>query len=417
MTTKIQIRNFIALLASVGLLSILSVCVEAAPGDLDLAFGIGGKVTTQTGYNDKVSAVALQSDGKIIVAGDYGLARYNSNGSLEQTFGYIAEKYTGVAVQPDGKIVTVGNYFNVLGCPTNQVFVRRFNPDGTLDTSFGINAGFTVYFAGCYVDAYAYALVLSSDGKIVVAGAVESGTQYDFLALRLTSGGMFDTTFNLDGIGRFPIGSYNDGAYAVAIQPTTGKIVLAGYSLGSFALVMLTSSGLYDWNFGNFGKLTTSFAVSSASARAVAFQADGKIITAGLVSTPTPTGVDFALVRYNRNGSLDTSFDGDGKVTTVFGGIYSDVAYGISLQADGKIVAAGYGRSTTDTSDNFALARYNSNGSLDTSFSGDGKQTTDFGGYNDYGQAVAIQPDGKIVVAGYANNGSENDIALARYLP
>lgn len=419
MTNKIQINNCIALLVSVGLLTILSVCIKAAPGDLDATFGIGGKVMTQTGYPDQIYAVAMQRE-KIAAAGDFGLARYNPNGLLDLTFGYIAEKYTGVAVQPDGKIVTVGNYFNILGCPTSQVFIRRFNSDGSLDTSFGVNNGYTVYFPGCYIDSYGYALALQTDGKIVVAGAVESGTQYDFLALRLNSDGSFDSTFNLDGIATFPIGSSNDKAYAVAIQPSTGKIVLAGYSYNSatsnnFALVGLTFNGLYDLNFGSGGKITTDFVGSDDRANAVAFQADGKIIAAGQQSTAS-TGVDFALARYNSNGTLDPTFDGNGKAGTVFGS-YSDIIYGISLQPNGKIVAAGRGRAAGDTSDNFAVARYNTNASLDTTFSGDGKLTTDFGGYNDYGRAVVFQPDGKIVVAGYASNGNDNDIALARYLP
>ena len=123
----------------------------------------------------------------------------------------------------------------------------------------------------------------------------------------------------------------------------------------------------------------------------MALQADGKIVAVG------GAGGDFALARYNPNGSLDTSFSGDGKQRTDFGGGF-DVATGVALQADGKIVAVG-GAGGGATGNDFALARYNPNGSLDTSFSGDGKRRTDFGG-SDVATAVALQGDGKIVAVG-----------------
>ena len=172
----------------------------------------------------------------------------------------------------------------------------------------------------------------------------------------------------------------------------------------------LLSAGHLDPSFGVGGKVTTTFGSSqSVAANGMAVQSDGKIVVAGY--TNTAGNFDFALARYNEDGSLDTSFDGDGKVTTDFG--KSSVAFSMALQADGKIVVAGYvfGGGQTD----FALARYNSDGTLDTSFDGDGKLTTDFGTSFDVSTSLALQADGKIVVVGYAGDNNNIHFALARY--
>lgn len=442
MIRKIQIDNFVALLRGLGLFTILSVGVNAAPGDLDITFGTGGRVITQTGNSDKVNALAIQADGKIVVAGKrelplYGsfLARYYSDGSLDQSFGvggFVDDAAHGghltylnaVAIQTDGKIVAAGYFYESGGCMRDQSWIVRYNADGSRDTTFGgdgaIEYGY-LWVNSCPLNSYHHGLAIQNNGKIVAAGSAKNASSnFDFAAMRLNADGTLDASFNLDGTATFPIGTGNDIAYAAAIHSNTGKIVLAGYSYKSstsndFAMVMLNSQGLYDLSFGNGGKITTDFVGNDDRANAVAFQTDGKIIAAGQQSNAS-TGVDFALARYNSNGTLDSSFGTGGKVKTVFGAFY-DIAYGINVRADGKIVAAGYGRDWSDMNANFAVARYNANGTLDTSFSGDGKQTADFSGFNDYGRAVAIQTDGKIVVAGYAFNGTENDIALVRYLP
>ena len=160
----------------------------------------------------------------------------------------------------------------------------------------------------------------------------------------------------------------------------------------------LLAAGSLDTTFNSVGWAATPIGAGIDVANAVAIQSDGKIVVAG------GSGSTFALARYNANGSLDTTFDGDGKLTTTFGGT-SSAAYGVAIQSDGKIVAAGYSLSATNNQD-FALARYNTDGSLDTSFDGDGKLTTDFGLFFDFAFSVAIQADGKIVAAG--NSGAGN---------
>ena len=180
-----------------------------------------------------------------------------------------------------------------------------------------------------------------------------------------------------------------------------GKIVVVGDAGGggAFALARYNPNGSLDPSFSGDGRQTTDFG-DFGVARGVALQG-GKIVAVGIGDAG-----DFALARYNPNGSLDPSFSGDGKQTTDFGG--SDEASGVALQGDGKIVAVG-----RDGPGDFALARYNPNGSLDTSFSGDGKQTTDFGDF-DGANGVALQGNGKIVVVGVGGTGN---FALARYNP
>jgi uncharacterized delta-60 repeat protein len=224
---------------------------------------------------------------------------------------------------------------------------------GDLDVRFGTNGKVVTPVSSS--DDIPNAIVLQPDGKIIVAGASSNGVDHGFALARYNTDGSLDTSFNSTGKVITPIGSETSGAQAIALQPN-GKIVVAGYS----------------HNGMNF---------------------------------------DFALARYNINGTLDTSFGSAGKVVTPIGSD-NDAAYAVAIQVDGKIVVAGYSFATTF---DFALARYNTNGSLDTSFNSTGKVVTPVGSNTDKAHGVAIQGDGKIVAAGYSNSGPTLDFALARY--
>jgi uncharacterized delta-60 repeat protein len=214
-----------------------------------------------------------------------------------------------------------------------------------------------------------------------------------------------------------PIGSGIDEARAAAIQPD-GRIVAAGYSIvgsqgGDFALARYNTDGSLDASFGTGGKVVTPIGTAGDNAHALAIQSDGKIVAAGL-SDVGPTW-DFALARFNPNGTLDNTFGTGGKVITPIG-TSDDVANDVIIQPNGKIVAVGWSESNLPSYD-FALVRYNINGSLDTSFGMGGKVVTPIGNSTDFGTAAALQPDGKIVVAGYSEVGPFNlDFAIARYL-
>jgi uncharacterized delta-60 repeat protein len=411
-------------------------------GGLDGTFGTGGKVTTDYlgPTPTRGQGMAHQSDGKIVVAGDvnsswFSLCRYNGdNGSLDTGFGSdgeamveigfdIDDSASGVAVQADNKIVVVGTMIPSDGVA--DFALVRFTADGSLDTTFGTGGKVTTDFSR-RID-HAQAVAIQSDGKIVVAGFSYTSaiTDFKFALARYKADGSLDTSFGSRGKVLTSVGSGGAEAYGVAIQ-SDGKIVVVGRASVSvsldFALARYMPNGGLDTGFGSGGTVTTDFASSNNYDRAfaVAFQdeaipGDRKIVAAGFTGTFTGTGTtyDFALARYTDSGGLDPSFGSGGKVTTDFAG-NSVVPYGIgvAIQGDGKIVAAGGGGL------GFALARYNSDGGLDTGFGSGGTVTTDFTGNGDQAFAVAIQSDGKIVAAGYARGGTStiDDFALARYL-
>jgi uncharacterized delta-60 repeat protein len=404
-------------------------------GALDTTFGQGGIVLTHFGFfsNDQGQAVAVQPDGKILVAGSGGsansmfeLARYNPNGSLDTTFGQGgkmstsfgpgADSANALALQSDGKIVVVGSAY--MGAATGTDFaVARYNADGSLDTSFGQGGLVTTNFTLNYTDV-AQGVALQADGRIVVVGHTNGGaaTGDNFAVVRYNSDGSLDTSFGQGGLVATNFrGTSSDDAYAVAIQ-SDGRMVLAGTSNAAgnydFALARYNLDGSLDASFGTGGLLTTDFAGANDNAQAVVLQSDGKIVAAGFATSGTE---NFALARYNADGSLDTTFGLSGKVMTDFlrG---TDVAEGVALQADGKLVAAGFTYPRFSSVPKFALARYNADGSLDTTFGTNGTVTTVLAGNQDVARGVALQSDGKIVMAGYAFDANFNgQFAVVRY--
>ena len=246
-------------------------------------------------------------------------------------------------------------------------------------------------------------LVISTAFIVAVLGSVILS------AIAQAAPGDLDPTFSGDGEQTTDFGGSSE-AKAVVVQPD-GKVVVVGATFRDFAVALAryNPNGTLDTSFSGDGRQTTDFGVANA----VALQADGKIVVVGSIDS------SFALARYNPNGSLDTSFSGDGKQTTGIGGSSEDEATGVAIQGNGKIVVVGTATDpSTGANPKFALARYNPNGSLDTSFSGDGKQTTDFGATRDGATGVALQGDGKIVAVGAADSGATtHNFALARYNP
>jgi len=399
-------------------------------GSLDSSFGSGGKVTSAIGSSDDYGmSVALQSDGKIVVAGytysgsnsyDFALVRYSSNGSLDSSFGSGGEVTSAigssddygmsVTIQSDGKIMVAGYTYNGSNYYYDFALVR-YSSNGSLDTSFGSSGRTTTDFSSSSGD-YGQSVSIQSDGKIVVAGYTYNGSKYDFGLARYDSSGSLDSSFGSGGKVVVAIGSSDDCGMSVAIQ-SDGKIAVAGYTYNAgnndFALVRYNSNGSLDSSFCSGGRVTTAIGFSDYG-QSVAIQSDGKIVLAGYIWNGSNYG--FALVRYNSSGSLDSSFGSGGKVTSAIGSS-NDCCMSVAIQSNGKIAVAGYTYNGSNW--DFALVRYNSNGSLDTSFGSGGKVTTDFGSTHDYGNSVAIQSDGKIVVGGYTNNGSFGGFALVRY--
>ena len=417
------------LLACASLAAVLLVVpARAAPGDLDPTFGVGGKVTTDfASRSDFALGVAIQPDGKIVAAGhsadgtgfdnvNFALARYGLDGSLDAGFGSGGKVTTdfgggfdaaaAVAVQADARIVAVGSGVIVATGRTGFA-LARYNPDGSLDTTFGGDGRVTIDFGIAFRPVTSgNAVAIQADGKIVAAGSAGTAGENDFALARFNSDGSLDTSFGSGGKVLTPFGGY-EFAFELAIQ-ADGKIVAAGHTdrFGEdgfdFALARYNPDGSLDAGFGSGGKVTTHFGSTFfEAAYGVAIQADGKIVAAG-----TGAG-DFALARYNPNGSLDTNFGLGGKVTTDIGG--SGNANADAAQADGRITAVG----STSAGD-FTLVQYRPDGSLDGSFGNGGTVTTDFSA-TDNAFDVAIQGDGKIVAAGGTIGTGFSDFALARY--
>jgi len=307
----------------------------------------------------------------------------------------------------------IGSGKTVEECIANQntldgffvVSPQNSTVDGSLDITFGTGGKVTTDLGGA--DNQARAMVLQNDGKIVVAGFAIVAGNYDFMIVRYNTDGSLDTTFNGTGIVTTDFGGTDDFAYAVAIQED-GKIVAAGHtSNGVIALARYNPDGSLDTSFNGTGKVTTSINGSDDEAFAVAIQQDGKIVAAGYSFNGSANL--FAVVRYNTNGSLDTTFNPlgamPGTVTTSFGGNDNE-GLGMALQADGKIVVTGFSNPTGVSNYDFATARYNLDGSLDLSFNGTGKVLTDIGASDEGAHAIAIQKDGKIVIAGYTTSTS-----------
>ncbi|MFE1557843.1 calcium-binding protein [Streptomyces sp. NPDC058734] len=425
---RIPPRRGAAAAVAAGLALVLALPSPAlgAPGDPDPAFDGDGRVATDFGGGgyDESRGMVIQADGKIVTVGltvpaaggysDFALARYNPDGSLDPTFdgdgdtdGRITADLRGgddtadaVAVQPDGKLVVAGYSADPDG--GGAFTVARFNPDGSLDTTFD-GSGFTTTDFGTGGPQEAHAVVVQPGGAIVAAGG--SGTDVALARYNAVNGSL-DTTFGDGGKVTTGFAGGSATAFDVTLQ-SDDKIVIAGRSgynypsnESDFALARYHPNGGLDTTFGDAGRVTTPFAGADV-ANGVEVQPDGKIVTAG------NSGFDFALARYNpADGSLDGSFDGDGKVTTDFGTNTLDGAADLALQPDGKIVAAGI--SLAD----FGVARYHADGSLDSGFGTGGKVRTDVSfGYFDTANAVALQSDGKIVVSG--NTG--DDRGLVRY--
>ena len=382
----------------------------AAPGDLDTSFDGNGKKTINFGGTDAANAVLVQPNGRIVVAGDGGapgtfcVARLRANGAFDTTFGSGGRRtidfggdsgsLRGAALQADGKILLAGR-------SDLQVAVARLNPSGSLDTTFS-GDGRKLFSWGGF--SQATSVLVLPNGKILLGGffGPEGG---NIQVARLNANGALDNTFGTGGKSPVDFGG-DDFGHAIARQ-ANGRILVAGHSqvtgqsVFSAVVARLRASGTIDPDFGVNGRVTLP---GGGIARAVLVQPDRQILVAGNASGSAM----MTVTRLHPNGSPDITFDGDGTATIDFGSL-ADLAGGAVLQPDGKIVVAG---STQDAED-VAIARLNANGSPDATFGAAGKATVDFG-VATFGFAVALQPNGRIVVAGQREGTA--DFAVARVL-
>ncbi len=443
-------------------------------GTLDSTFGTFGVDTLDPmGYYSDGNAMAVQSDGKIIIAGTsntaafnssevFSVARFDSNGNVDNTFGssgwaitsingaglYSNAEAHAVAVQPDGKIVVAGYSYDQNNA--SAFGIARFNSNGTIDTTFGDYGSLRISF-NILDGNFARSVVVQPDGKIIVAGrttaVVNNGAseEYLFAAVRLTQNGQLDATFGNNGISTVSSGSFNVSfeGYSAAIQQD-GKILIAGsgfYFEGNneislFAVARLDSNGTVDNSFGNNGIRMFNIAGADSSGNqcnSIALQKDGKILVAGYSSDSLYSGgfTYPAIARLNSDGSSDGSFGKNGSeiipLNTFFISTYINWSCNsICLQSNGKIIVGGNNENSYSKSPSFALCRLNQNGSLDSTFADSGWSTDSYIPSNFNGPylfsiaGLKITLGGKIIAGGtnyyyFVGNGADT-FNVARFL-
>jgi uncharacterized delta-60 repeat protein len=365
-----------------------------------------GDGTFKTSAIWEYSAV-LQTDGKFIIVGSDGLTRYNLDGSIDTgKVSYASGFGTGDSIlQSDGKLLAFSVAYGTGGSNDTDVSLVRYNSNLTLDSTFGTNGKVTTHISN--FSEWASSMATQSDGKIVVVGSTDTVTsglpKRNVLIIRYNSNGSVDTTFGTNGSKVFSIGTLDDYAMSVAIQPD-GKILVGGNTKVStsdinFFIARLDQSGNLDTTFGTSGKITTNVSGDDNFCE-FKLQQDGKIVAVGSADYHKTN----AIVRYNSNGSLDTTFGSSGiKTFKILSGGANDwnEIRDIALQKDGKIVLGGQSASSSSGYDqNFSVARLNIDGSLDTSFANSGTKLTDLGSTTEYGKNLAILSTGQIIQLG-----------------
>ncbi|MFM2059177.1 MAG: hypothetical protein RLY71_3562, partial [Pseudomonadota bacterium] len=384
--------------------------------------GTGQRIEPVGSSHDEARSITLQPDGKILLGGtslngtdhDFSLIRLNADGTLDTSFAHAGKLVqpvgshedlaNSITLQPDGKILLGGYSWNG---SSDDFSLIRLHADGTLDSSFA-SGGRLLLPIGSR-DDHASSITVQPDGKIVLGGDSFNGINHDVSLIRLNADGTLDTGFASGGKLLQTFGSRDDLGRSIALQ-TDGKILLGGTSadasgLGDFSLLRLNADGTLDTSFASGGKLLQPVGSSHDAASSITLQPDGKILMGGY--SFTGSNADFSLIRLNADGTLDSSFSGDGKLLQAVGS-GADLATCLTLQADGKILLGGYG--WNGSNDDFSLIRLNVDGTLDTHFANGGKLLLAVGNSHDSAYSMTVQPDGKILLSGESNG----DFSLIR---
>lgn len=437
----------------------------AHPGDIDTGFGLGGYVTNDFfGTDEQIHAVAPMRDGRFVVTGkvtgsnvtgnggseNVAVARYLPNGALDDSFGSgglfqldvdsAPDEGRAVRVLSDGSVLVAGTLSTAAHADYGLIKLR---PDGSLDTTFGeADAGSArkgyvrLDIGGPQVHDEAYAMAVQRNGKIVLAGITRvfhDGFWYGQVAVaRFTADGVPDTTF-AGGQGHIVLapffGAAGDTLTTIALDqagnlPADDRIVVGGYTFGrnTAFLARLTADGAVDTTFNTTGRVTLQAATSGGVSTGLSMLSaarltrDGRIVVVG-------EGSDrgMAVMRFNANGSLDTTFGQNGRSLIKFSGISDeDIPMALALQGNGRIVAAGSAtnRATGAAHQDFLVGRWNADGSVDTTFGEQGLKVAQVSTVEDGAYAVAVEVSGNILAGGYTSqpNVAPRDFALLRLL-
>ncbi len=437
--SSITLKKLFSLFGTFVLTFLLAAGIFAAPGNLDRTFGTSGKAVLPVTGAEKAQDAIVQPDGKIVVVGgttptdgnwDFLIQRYNSDGTLDANFGNsgnvvlpigtMSEVAYAVTLQSDGKIVAVG----YIQLPTGytDIGVVRLLTDGQPDQTFG-TAGVKVFSVTDSSDIAVDVEMQTLGGlERIIVGSYTGTANTKFSVARLTANGELDATFGDGGVKSVAVGGVTDILRGIAID-SEAKIVAAGSSRfdfgpngfrDDFAIVRFFSDGHLDTNFGNGGKVITQMS-GNAQARSVVVQQVGnseKYVIGGFARNGSSN--DFALARYNDSGTLDTTFGANGKAYTNFPTLQEEQIHKLLLQSDQKVIGVGF--TNIGSNRNFALARYNTNGALDTTFGSCGTISTELGTNTDIAYGATLQPDGKIIAVGESvTTATSADFAIVRY--
>ena len=399
-------RSLAALLVALAAVAASAAAVAgAAPGDPDPGFDVDGRVTFGYGGDDRATDAVVLRDGRIVTAGwttadgDIEITRLTRRGARDRSFGHGGtsevelggdDRANAIAVQPDGRLVIAGR----TSARAGDMAVVRLRRDGSLDRSFGRRG---VRLVGTPRGDAAYDVAVQRDGRIVVAG--DGGAGADMLVARLTPRGALDRSFGDRGTARVDFGGI-DIANALAVA-RDGRIVLAGATTedGDIAVARLRPDGRLDRSFGARGRVRID-AGGTEVASAVALRPDGRVLVAGTTSRRA----DAIVARLRPDGALDRGFGARGLRRIDFGG--DDEGFDMAPAPGGGIVVAGRGGPRPE----MAVARLRPGGALDPAFGRRGRATVAFPGLLDTALAVDVERDGRIVLAG----SSDVQVAVAR---
>ena len=400
--------------------------VAASAGELDDTFDGNGKLTLNLSNGDDFfTDVVVQPDQKIVAVGRHGsdvagqsdawvVVRFNPDGSIDTDFadngfrlitvGGPGQYANAVALMDDGSIVMAG----LAGGFGGRFGIAIINGDGVPNNGFSSDGKTTKDFTtGMDI---ATDVAIQDDGKIVVTGW-SGATDSRFIALRYNLNGTLDSSFNADGIASVNMTTGSDLSNTVAID-STGKIILSGSVSGNgrqIGVARLTTTGDPDTTFSTDGHLIKNLTTKADIAVSSVIQPDDKIVLAGVSNSGTNTNSRMVALRYNTNGTADTSFSSDGR-TAIDLTVFTDAAYGVALQADGKVVLAG-----TANNEFFTVARLGTDGTLDTSFGDDGVMFANLTPDYDVAYSVAVQADGALITVG-TSAGQGGVTSAARFL-
>ncbi len=410
--------NYKLIITKIVLVLCLPVSLNAQAGALDQSFGTNGIVVeTPSLFNDDVRAITVQDDGKFLIGGyiqnsftswDFGLIRFNDDGTKDLTFGNNGTVITPIENQSEGNALAIQNDGKIVMCGASDwhINLARYSASGAIDNSLGQNGTIITDISGYYSELCT-AIDIQNDGKILLAGYAQHNSNDNsyIVLLRYNVDGTLDNSFGTNGI---VVGTEGE-SYDMTVQDD-GKIILCGTSNSNLALWRYNADGSVDNSFGSNGLVLTPFG-NSAIGKAMSIVDNNKILVGGHAHTGFLTNA-FLLSQYNSDGTPDNTFGTNGIANAIVG--TSSQTKAMAITDNGSIFLAGAANNGA-TSSNLALAKFESDGSLDLNFGDNGTVITQISSTTSQANDMAIHDNGRLLLAGHFYNTDNQDLVIARY--